>query len=203
MIKADLHVHTTYSYDASINPKTLVDKLYAHPSIKAVAVTDHNTVRGYHKVRKLASSYKNDILIIPGVEIRTISGDLIVLGVTELPPTPWTVENVVDFARENSGLTVVPHPYRAFGLGDSARKYAVDAIEILNGTTSHTLNKMAEKLAKSMKLPGVAGSDAHTVDELWTVYTEVHASTQSVDDVLEAIKRGSVKVGLTGKSIHF
>jgi len=54
-----------------------------------------------------------------------------------------------------------------------------------------------------MKLPGVAGSDAHTVDELWTVYTEVHASTQSVDDVLEAIKRGSVKVGLTGKSIHF
>jgi histidinol phosphatase-like PHP family hydrolase len=35
---------------------------------------------------------------------------------------------------------------------------------------------MAENLAKEMGLPGVAGSDAHNVDELWTAYTEVQAS---------------------------
>ena len=89
MIHVDLHIHTAYSADASIDPKTIVDQLYAHPYIKAVAITDHDRVEGYYKVRKLASAYR-DLLIIPGVEMRTTEGDLIVLGVSELPHKPWT-----------------------------------------------------------------------------------------------------------------
>lgn len=201
MIKTDLHVHTMYSFDASTRPKTIVNQLYAHPFIKAVAITDHNTVQGYYKVRELASAYK-DILIIPGVEVSTVEGDLIILGVVELPPRPWTVENVIDFAREGDGLIVVPHPYRAYGLGDSARNHDVDAIEVLNGLTSHVYNKMAEKLAKTMNMPGVAGSDAHTPDQLWTAYTEVQAS-QDVNDILKAIKKGLVRVASTGKPTRF
>ena len=201
MINVDFHVHTTYSFDSSIQPKTIVEQLYAHPFIKAVAITDHNRVDGYIKVKQLASAYP-DILIIPGVEIATFDGDLIVLGVAELPPQPWTVENVIDFAKERGGIVIVAHPYRAYGLGDLAKNYDVDAIEVLNGALSSQLNKMAENLAKEMGLPGVAGSDAHNVDELWSVYTEVQASS-NVDEVLKAIKRGLVRVFPTRKSIHF
>jgi predicted metal-dependent phosphoesterase TrpH len=201
LIRADLHLHTTYSFDAAINPKTIVNQLYTHPFIKAVAITDHNTIEGYYKVHELASPYK-DILIIPGFEVSAVEGELIILGVTELPPKPWTVENVIDFARERDGLVIVPHPYRAYGLGDSAKNYDVDAIEVLNGSDRHHLNKMAENLAKAMGLPGVAGSDAHRADELWTVYTEVQASSE-IDEILKAIKKGLVKVASTRKSIHF
>lgn len=197
MIKIDLHVHTMYSPDASTRPKTIVNQLYAHPFIKAVAITDHNTVQGYQKVLELASACK-DILIIPGVEVSAVEGDLIILGIAELPPKPWTVENVIDFAREREGLIVVPHPYRAYGLGDSARNHDVDAIEVLNGLTSRMYNRMAEKLARTMNLPGVAGSDAHTPDQLWTAYTEVQAS-QDVDEVLKAIKKGLVRAAYTEK----
>ena len=201
MIRADLHIHTIYSFDASIRPKTIVDQLYAHPFIKAVAITDHNTIEGYHKVRELASAYQ-DILIIPGIEVSAVGGDLIVLGVTELPPKPWTVENVIDFARERDGLVVVAHPYRAYGLGDLAKNYDFDAVEVLNGISTSQVNKMAETLAKAMGLPGVAGSDAHRVHELWTAYTEVQASSD-IDEILKAIKKGLVRVASTGKSIHF
>jgi predicted metal-dependent phosphoesterase TrpH len=202
MIRIDLHVHTTYSSDASIPPKIIVDQLYAHPFIKAVAITDHNAVDGYYKARELVSEYQ-DILIIPGVEVSTIYGDLIVLGVAELPPEPWTVENVIDFAREREALTIAAHPYRAYGLGDLAKNYDVDAIEVLNGASASYVNKLAENLAKETGLPGVAGSDAHHVDELWTAYTEVQASFD-IDEILKAIKRGLVKVATsTGKSIHF
>jgi len=197
LIKIDLHVHTMYSPDASTRPKTIVNQLYAHPFIKAVAITDHNTVQGYQKVLELASACK-DILIIPGVEVSAVEGDLIILGIAELPPKPWTVENVIDFAREREGLIVVPHPYRAYGLGDSARNHDVDAIEVLNGLTSRMYNRMAEKLARTMNLPGVAGSDAHTPDQLWTAYTEVQAS-QDVDEVLKAIKKGLVRAAYTEK----
>ena len=201
MIHVDLHVHTTYSSDASIPPKIIVDQLYAHPFIKAVAITDHNTVEGYYKVRKLASAYQ-DILIIPGVEVTTIYGDLIVLGVAELPPEPWTVENIIDFTKKREALTIAAHPYRAYGLGDLTKNYDVDAIEVLNGASSPNVNKMAENLAKEMGLPGVAGSDAHQVNELWTTYTEVHASSD-IDEILKAIKNGLIKVASTEKSIHF
>jgi predicted metal-dependent phosphoesterase TrpH len=197
LIKIDLHVHTMYSPDASTRPKTIVNQLYAHPFIKAVAITDHDTVEGYHRVRELASAYK-EILIIPGVEVSTVEGDLIILGTAELPPRPWTVENVIDFATERDSLTVVPHPYRGYGLGDSARNHDVDAIEVINGLTGHMYNRMAEKLAKTMNVPGVAGSDAHTPEQLWTAYTEVQAS-QEIDEVLKAIKKGLVRVASTGK----
>jgi len=201
LIRVDLHIHTKYSIDASINPKTIVDQLYAHPSIKAIAITDHNTLEGYHKVRELASAYK-DILIIPGVEVSTVEGDIIILGTEELPHTPWSAQNVIDFAREKGGLLVVPHPYRAYGLGDSARNYDFDAIEVLNGASAPHVNKLAENLAKTMGLPGVAGSDAHQINELWTVYTEVQASSD-IDEILKALKKGLVRIASTGKSIHF
>jgi predicted metal-dependent phosphoesterase TrpH len=201
LVNVDLHVHTTYSFDSSIQPKTIVEQLYAHPFIKAVAITDHNRVEGYYKVKQLASAYP-DILIIPGVEITSVKGDLIVLGVAELPPQPWTVENVVDFAKERQSLVIVAHPYRAYGLGDLAKNYDVDAIEVLNGALPAQLNRMAENLAKEMGLPGVAGSDAHNVNELWSVYTEVEASSD-VDEVLKAIKGGFVRVFPIRKSIHF
>ncbi|MEM3442588.1 MAG: PHP domain-containing protein [Candidatus Bathyarchaeia archaeon] len=192
MIRADLHVHTMYSFDASINPKTLVEQLNAHPTVKAIAITDHNTVEGYFKVRQLASAYQ-DLLIIPGVEISAVEGDLLVLGTAELPPKPWNAENIIDFGREIGALIIAAHPYRVYGLGDSTRNLDVDAIEVLNGNSQPHLNKMAENLAKSMGLPGIAGSDAHHPNELWTAYTEIQASLD-VDDVLKAIKIGLVKV---------
>ncbi len=127
---------------------------------------------------------------------------MLVLGTEEMPPQPWTAECVVDFARDNDCVSVVAHPYREYGMGDLARNYKVDAIEVLNGGSTPSANKQAQELAKSMGLPGVAGSDAHQPSELCTVYTEVQASLD-VDDVLKALKKGLVAVPPVGRSIHF
>jgi predicted metal-dependent phosphoesterase TrpH len=201
VIRADLHIHTTYSSDSAIQPKTLVEQLVAHNFIKVAAVTDHDTVRGCSVTRQLASAYP-DILIIPGVEISTTQGDIVILGAEELPPQPWTVESVVDFARDRGCVSVVAHPYREYGMGDLAKNYKFDAVEVLNGCSSASANKLAQDLAKLMELPGVAGSDAHQPSELCTVYTEVQASLD-VDAILKAVKKGLVKVPSIRKSIHF
>ena len=201
MIYADLHIHTTYSDDSSILPKTLVETLVKHSFVKVAAVTDHDTVRGCNITKQLASAYP-DILIIPATEISTPSGDIVILGTQEMPPQPWTVENVVDFARERDYVSVVAHPYREYGMGDLARNYKVDAIEVLNGGSSQSANDEARELAKQMGLPGTAGSDAHQPAELCSVYTEIQAS-MDVDEILHAIKRGLVSVSPVGKSIRF
>jgi predicted metal-dependent phosphoesterase TrpH len=196
-----LHVHTKYSADSSINPKTLVEQLHSHPTIKAVAVTDHDEIEGYFKVRELAAAY-TDVLVIPRVEITTPEGDLLVLGIADLPPRPWNVRDVIDFSRKRGGVVVVAHPYREYGLGSHAKNYTVDAVEVLNGGTSSNLNKLAEELAMEMGLSGVAGSDAHNVEDLWSVYTEIEASLD-VEEILNAIRKGLVKASSARKSIHF
>ncbi|MEM3378430.1 MAG: PHP domain-containing protein [Candidatus Bathyarchaeia archaeon] len=190
MIRADLHIHTTYSYDSSITPKALVETLVAHNSVKVAAVTDHDSVEGLSITRKLAAAYP-DILIIPGVEISTSEGDTLILGTTELPPKPWTVEGIIDFARESGCVSIAAHPYREYGMGDLARNYHFDAVEVLNGASSPFANKQAHELARLMGLPGVAGSDAHQPTELCNVYTEIQAGLD-VDEVLNAIKKGLV-----------
>lgn len=200
MIYADLHIHTVYSSDSLIQPKTLVDLLVTHSFIKVAAVTDHDSVRGCRATVELASAYP-DILIIPGVEISTLQGDMLVLGIKELPPKPWTPEAVVDYAKSVDAVSIVAHPFREYGMGDLARNYKVDAIEVLNGGSTAAANNEAGELAKSMGLPGTAGSDAHQLSELFSVCSKVEASLD-VDSVLRAIKNGSVSAQLTRGSIH-
>jgi len=201
LIRADFHLHTTFSSDSAISPKTLVEQLVLHPSIKVAAVTDHDTIEGIRFVQELASAYP-DILIVPGVEISTPRGDILILGTMQLPPKPWTVENVLEFAKDNDCISVAAHPYRDFGIGDYAQNCKVDAIEVLNGNSLYSANKQAYELAKSLGLPGLAGSDAHKPSELFAVYTEVKASLD-LDDIISAIRKGLVSVSLSGKSIHF
>jgi predicted metal-dependent phosphoesterase TrpH len=201
LIQADLHIHTVYSSDSVIQPKTLVDQLVAHSFIKVAAVTDHDSVRGCKATVELASAYP-DILVIPGVEISTQHGDMVILGTCELPPRPWTPEVLVDYAKSIGGVSIVAHPYREYGMGDLARNYKVDAIEVLNGGSTAAANNQARELAKSMGLPGTAGSDAHQLSELFSVYSRVYASLD-VDEVLKAIKKGSVSAQVTGGSIRF
>lgn len=201
LIRADLHIHTTFSDDSETSPKALVEQLVAHPFIKVAAVTDHDSVRGISTVRELAAPYP-DILILPGVEISVPQGDIIILGTEELPPKPWTIESVVDFARRNKYVSVAAHPFREWGLGELTKTSGVDAIEVLNGASTVHANKEAHELAKAMRMPGVAGSDSHKPSELFSVYTEVDASLD-VDEILSAIKRGAVTVSQTQNSIRF
>ncbi len=191
MIRIDLHVHTIFSGDATISPKFIVNQLYSHPFIKGVAITDHDTLEGYDRVRKLAATYE-DVLIIPGIEVSTQWGHINILGVEEKPRDWLTIERVIDFARERGGVIVIPHPYRGSSMGERMRDIPADAIEVFNPHSTYEQNKMAEKMAKAKNLPGVAGSDAHDPREMWAAYTEVKAEP-SVEAVLNAIRKGLTK----------
>ena len=175
--------------------------LVAHKFIKVAAVTDHDSVRVCKVTVELASVYP-DILIIPGIEISTPQGDLLVLGTYELPPKPWTPEIVVDFAKSIGGVSIVAHPFREYGMGERAKNYKVDAIEVQNGGSSKEANNNAKEFAKSLGLPGTAGSDAHQVSELFSVYNKVDSSLD-LDAVLNAVKKGSVSAHVNSGSIHF
>jgi len=196
MICVDVHLHTRFSFDASITPKYVADSLNANPVVKGVAITDHNTLEGYLHVRRFAAAYP-DVVIVPGVEVGTTLGDVIVLGVTEKPAYWASLESVIDFAKARDGVLIVPHPFRGGGIRDAARRIPIGlgAIEVLNPDSTEEESRMAEMLAKTTNLPGVGGSDAHHISQMWKAYTEIDADPD-VDSILKAIKNNKVKAVL-------
>ena len=200
MIRADLHLHTRHSLDATLLPKTVVERLNRHPTLNAIAITDHNTTKGYFEASEYAKAYP-DILIIPGVELSAREGEIILLGATELPPQPWTAQNIVDHAKAHNLLTIASHPYRGLGLRDLAKQLNLDAIETLNGITEPELNKQAQQVATARRLPCTAGSDAHFDTDAWNVQTEIQA-TLDVDSILSAIRKGRTRTLTVTDSTH-
>ncbi|HKZ93979.1 MAG TPA: PHP-associated domain-containing protein [Candidatus Bathyarchaeia archaeon] len=196
MICVDVHLHTRFSFDASITPKYVADSLNANPVVKGVAITDHNTLEGYLHVRRFAAAYP-DVVIVPGVEVGTTLGDVIVLGVTEKPAYWASLESVIDFAKARNGVLIVPHPFRGGGIRDAAKRIpsGLGAIEVLNPDSTEEETRMADMLAKATNLPGVGGSDAHHVSQMWKAYTEIDADP-NVDSILKAIKNNKVKAVL-------
>jgi 3',5'-nucleoside bisphosphate phosphatase len=64
MLKADLHIHTTAS-DGLLSPEEVV-KWAARKRLSAVAITDHDTIKGVQPAVDISHSYK--IEVIPGIE---------------------------------------------------------------------------------------------------------------------------------------
>ncbi len=65
---ADLHVHTTAS-DGTVKPSEIVKKAI-EGGLKAVAITDHDTIDGIEEAYNEALKYKH-FTLVPGIEIST------------------------------------------------------------------------------------------------------------------------------------
>jgi predicted metal-dependent phosphoesterase TrpH len=186
----DLHVHTAYSDDSNMRIGQLLRWCSVQSNLDGIAITDHDTIEGYLRIRKLRT--EEIPLIIPGIEISFTHGHVLILNVLEEPKRPMiTIEGIVDYAKDQGGLIILAHPYRFNGLGDLSESFPTDAVEILNPTASNEENRLAKLLANSRKLPGVAGSDAHNIDKVGEVLNHIEASN-SIEEVIKSIKNGNV-----------
>jgi predicted metal-dependent phosphoesterase TrpH len=187
LIKADLHVHTTYSNDSLITPKDLV--FYAKKrGLNAVAVTDHNSLDGAYKIAK-----ETDFLIIPGMEVSSADGHIVALNVPELIPRGLSAVDTVELIHKAGGVAIACHPYVYFkGCLQSNVCEAFDAIEVINARAFPFKNsvKKAEEAAERLKLSRVAGTDAHYGPQIGYGYTEIEASEPTVEAIAKAIVDG-------------
>jgi predicted metal-dependent phosphoesterase TrpH len=187
LIRADLHVHTTYSKDSLITPKDLV--YYAKKrGLNAVAVTDHNQLDGAYKIAK-----ETDFLIIPGMEVSSSDGHIVALNVSELIPRGLSAVETVERIHGAGGVAIACHPFVLF---KGALKENVcetfDAIEIINARAFPFRRsiKKATQTAGRLKLARVAGTDAHYGPQIGYGYTVIEASEPSVEAIVKAIVEG-------------
>ena len=186
-INADLHVHSNYSKDSMITPKELV--FYAKKrSLNAVAVTDHNQIEGSLKIAK-----ESDFLVVPGMEVSSLDGHIVALNLGELIPRGLTAQETVDRIHKAGGIAIAVHPYAWLkgSLGHHVEEAKFDAIETLNASAfPFGLNKRkATAAALKLKLPQVAGTDAHFGPTIGYGYTALDCEP-NVEAIAKAIVNG-------------
>ncbi len=173
----DFHVHTRRSRDSMASPKDVV-KSAVRKGLRAIAITDHNEVKGIQEVKEEVRRLGADLMVIPGEEVKTARGDVIGLFISERIPKGMDISETVDRIREQGGLVMVPHPFdrkMRGALGDAILDILgkIDYIEVLNGRTPSWNNRKAEEFAKRYGIPGLGGSDAHWPGEIGKVRTLV------------------------------
>ncbi len=195
-MKFELHAHTFYSNDAIVSPENLV-KISKRNGMNGVAVTDHNTTRGWK--RALAAGKKHDFPVIRAEEIKVFhEGKKIgeVLGLflnEEIKPDEFSA--VADRIREQDGLLVVAHPFDYFRshfrmLEEYKKRF--DAVEAVNArVVLNWFNTKARQFAGRNGLPVTGGSDSHCMYEVANAYTE--ADIAGTEDLRKAIRQGKTR----------
>lgn len=184
LIEADFHIHSKFSRDSFLSPRQII-KTATKKGLSMLAVTDHDDVKGGLVTMQEASNLE-DLVVIPGTEVKTDIGDVIGLFIEEKIKSR-DFFNVVDEIKDQNGLVVLLHPFR--GHDNIAREImsSIDVVEALNGRSSSTENLKARQLASLFDKPIIAGSDAHFSFEIGCVRTILPGASTSFEELRKSI----------------
>ena len=171
-IVADLHMHTRWSHDCSIEPAALVDHAESE-GLGAIAVTDHNVFGGARETVEAARA--RELIVIPGEEVKTDrDGEVIGLFLHEEIPRGMSFADTLAAIREQEGVVYVPHPFdRMHSIPTPATLHRhlpeIDVLEVYNARLLFdAYNDEALRFARKYGLLQGAGSDAHVLQGVGT-----------------------------------
>ncbi len=170
-MKLEMHVHSTYS-DGLMSVREIAERI-KRIGLDGFALTDHNTVEGHSEAKEIADEI--DLKFIPGIEISAKEGHVIGLGTSKKIKRNLSAEKTVEKIKKAGGISVAAHPYDPFrhGVGDLVKEIEFDYIESFNSRSYFPwYNWKASKEAKKLRIPEIAGSDAHTLSGIGMAVTE-------------------------------
>jgi predicted metal-dependent phosphoesterase TrpH len=202
-MRFDLHIHSNHSSDSSLT----VDEILQQAVMKGldgIAICDHNTVEGSLLGIRRTRELNLPLIVLPGVEVSTIEGHLLVLGVRENIPQNLPYFETINIARQKGGVVIAAHPFKGGGIGNGARD--ADAIETFNSRCILSENTRAREMAREYGKPEVGGSDSHLLSTIGLAYTDIEAEPDE-KSILSAIREGKTSssgqvVPLTVVVIH-
>jgi len=181
----DLHIHSERSMDSRISVKQIITRCI-ELGLAGFSVTDHD------QFSNVQSPYP-DLLAIPGSEISTVDGHILALGINEPFPSFIDAAETIDLIHEQGALAIASHPFSSKeefpGLGDLVYDLKLDGLEITN-PKGHIDNKRARKVANTLSIAKVGGSDAHDLLSIGIGLTVLREPVETVDDFLAEVRGG-------------
>jgi predicted metal-dependent phosphoesterase TrpH len=192
VLKADLHIHSCYSIDCNTSLEKIVERC-KKLGINCIAIADHGTAEGALKMQKIAP-----FKVIVAEEVLTTQGEIMGMFLKETIPNGLTPAETIKRIRAQGGLVNIPHPFETIR-GSALKEWCIkeivsdiDLIEVLNARSPFASNtEKAKEFAAKHKIPGGAGSDAHTLFEIGNACVEMYDFTTK-EEFLKSLKSGKV-----------
>ncbi len=200
----DLHTHTQpLSHDSALTPDALIEAA-KKAGLDGVCLTEHDFFWEHEKAAELGR--RHDFLVIPGIEVNTEGGHVVVFGLERFVYGMHRLSELVGMVEAAGGAMIAAHPYRrqlpfeltregdwseALELASDNETYRhVQAIETLNGRGTERQNAFSAAVCERHGLAQAAGSDAHSVVDVGTCATEFEAPIGGLDDLIAELKTG-------------
>ena len=186
---------------------TPLDKIISRcleTGINCIAVSDHGTAEGALKIQSIAP-----FRVIVAEEILTPHGEIMGMFLKETIPSGLPVEETISRIKAQGGLVCIPHPFDAWrqsalnGHIIETIVKQIDIIEVFNArAVLQRYSNKALDFARKYGIPGSAGSDAHTLNEIGDAYVEM-PEFNGRDDFLKALEEGKIFGSRTSPLVHF
>ena len=194
----DLHTHTRHGSNCSyMEPRDLVRRAQ-EVGLDAVCVTEHNVP--WEDAALAALTDGSPLRLFGGVEMSTEAGDVLVYGVSGSALGARLIADLRRLVDSQGGAMIAAHPFRRYsvaGVPTDAEEASrcpvlgwVDAVEVFNGLATRMEVELAQEVLSRIGLPGVAGSDSHTLHTLGSCYTVFERPLATVGDLVEEVKAG-------------
>lgn len=178
-IRVDMHSHTMFSGDSTTTLEEAAEAIM-EAGLDVLCVTDHNSLAGARRLAEVLGP-NSPCRIVAGEEVRTHTGEIIGLFLTERIPFGLSAADTARAISAQGGVVYVPHPFDPMranitekSLDDLTEAGLVAAIEAVNSKTSlASLNARARDYGERHGLALGAGSDAHVPDALGAAYVEM------------------------------
>lgn len=210
----DMHLHTSRgSADSNLSPNDLVDRA-RRIGIGAVCITEHDTVWDLKEIAPLIE--EAGIICLRGMEVTTEMGHVGVFGLGEYVGGIYKLAGLREVVNKLGGIMIANHPFRykldprfsfinqdhqPIDIEHPERAASLeiirncDAIEVLNAACSEDENQFALKVARSLGLAEVAGSDSHSANSIGAVTTLLTEPVRNERELIEAIRSGKARAG--------
>lgn len=201
----DLHLHTyPKSDDSFMGADELIEAAKSN-GLDGICLTEHDAFWSQEAIGAL--SRKHNFLVLPGCEINTDAGHLLVFGLKEYVfgfHKPAFLRTALE---QNGALAIAAHPYRRRFLEDPARQPEAraemlqraggdsmfkfcHAIEAVNGRGSSGENCFSRELGEQLGIKMTGGSDAHKLEQLGTAATRFERPIAGLDDLIQELREG-------------
>lgn len=193
MIRVDLHLHSSASPDCGTEPERVAARC-GQLGLSPVFLTDHDTIAGAEKLRAAGH-----VRVVAGEEVMTSAGELIGLFLESPVPSGLRPRDAAQEIKAQGGLVYLEHPYDRFRPhlsqdGIETLSDLIDIVEVFNGRSDEEANRQAGDLREILDAAPGAGSDAHSLRDIGSVYVEME-DFGGAQDFLAKLRRSKIVKG--------
>jgi predicted metal-dependent phosphoesterase TrpH len=178
-----------HSACSALTPDALVRAAQAR-NLDGVCITEHDALWTLAEIERLAEEMQ--FVVLRGMEVTTEVGHVLVYGAKQHLPEMAVLERLRQIAAEEGALMFLAHPSRKYGTLPPADLSAYfDSVEAHNGTEGMLQNDHALRLAQGLRVPGIGGSDAHSVREVGVCATQFDTEIRDEESFLKGLRAGA------------